>query len=233
MDRPVTTLFLLVSADGKISTGETDDFDFDADLPRLPATAAGLAQYYALEQRTDLWSLCSGRVQAKIGVNERPRPERRTAVSFALVDNGHLRESGVKWFCSYAKELAIVTVNPDHPALCMREENLSVLLQERLDLGAALRWLRNQHGCERLTVQTGGTLNALLLRAGLLDYAELIVAPLFVGGSKTPTAIDGAPPAGLDELGMLRLVGCEALEHSYVRLRYQIMSEQKEKGLPV
>ena len=33
MDRPITTLFMLMSADGKISTGASDDLDFDRDLP--------------------------------------------------------------------------------------------------------------------------------------------------------------------------------------------------------
>ena len=32
MERPVTTLFMLMSVDGKISTGASDEFDFDKDL---------------------------------------------------------------------------------------------------------------------------------------------------------------------------------------------------------
>ena len=39
--RPVTTLFLLISADGKISTGEGDSFDFDADLKTFRAFRRG------------------------------------------------------------------------------------------------------------------------------------------------------------------------------------------------
>ena len=33
MNRPVTTLFMLLSVDGKISTGATDDMDMDRDHP--------------------------------------------------------------------------------------------------------------------------------------------------------------------------------------------------------
>lgn len=36
MDRPVTTLFMLMSVDGKISTGATDEFDVDRDFPKIP-----------------------------------------------------------------------------------------------------------------------------------------------------------------------------------------------------
>ena len=67
MHRPVTTLFLLMSLDGKISTGASDDMDMDRDLPQIPGVKEGLHQYYEIEQTTDLWSLNSGRVQAKIG----------------------------------------------------------------------------------------------------------------------------------------------------------------------
>ena len=49
MNRPVTTLFMLMSLDGKISTGAGDGLDFDRDLPRVPGVAEGLRQYYELE----------------------------------------------------------------------------------------------------------------------------------------------------------------------------------------
>ena len=32
-NRPITTLFLLTSVDGKISTGATDEMDVDRDFP--------------------------------------------------------------------------------------------------------------------------------------------------------------------------------------------------------
>ncbi len=44
-NRPYTTLFLLQSLDGKISTGATDERDFDKDLPLLPGVKDGLHQY--------------------------------------------------------------------------------------------------------------------------------------------------------------------------------------------
>lgn len=44
----------------------------------------GLHQYYEIEQTTDLWSLNSGRVQAKMGVNEAKMPD-KTPVSFVVI----------------------------------------------------------------------------------------------------------------------------------------------------
>ena len=65
MDRPITTLFMLMSVDGKISTGATDDLDVDKDFPKIKGVNEGLHQYYEIEQTTDLWSFNSGRVQEK------------------------------------------------------------------------------------------------------------------------------------------------------------------------
>ena len=44
--RPITTLFLLQSVDGKITTGASDALDFDRDFPRIPGLREGLHQYY-------------------------------------------------------------------------------------------------------------------------------------------------------------------------------------------
>lgn len=38
MDRPITTLFMLMSVDGKISTGSSDELDVDRDFRRSPAS---------------------------------------------------------------------------------------------------------------------------------------------------------------------------------------------------
>ena len=226
MDRPVTTLFMLVSVDGKISTGAVDALDFDQDLPGIPGLREGLQQYYAIEQTTDLWAFNTGRVQAKMGVNEKPLPE-KTPVSFALMDNRHLTEQGVRYFCARSKEFVLFTANADHPAFGVTAENLHVVLQEERSLPLALETLKRDFGCERLTVQSGGTVNGLFLRQKLLDYADLVVAPVLVGGKDTASLVDGPSlrtPEELGGLGVLALEDCQVLEHNYLRLRYRVIS---------
>ena len=44
MDRPVTTLFMLMSVDGKISTGSTDELDVDRDFPEIPGILCPVGQ---------------------------------------------------------------------------------------------------------------------------------------------------------------------------------------------
>lgn len=60
--KTITTLFMLMSVDGKISTGAVDELDVDRDFPRINGVKEGLYQYYEIEKTTDLWSLNSGRV---------------------------------------------------------------------------------------------------------------------------------------------------------------------------
>ena len=54
MDRPITTLFMLMSLDGKISPGASDELDVDKDFPRIDGLKEGLHQYYEIEQTTDI-----------------------------------------------------------------------------------------------------------------------------------------------------------------------------------
>ena len=125
MNRPVTTLFMLMSADGKISTGATDEMDVDRDFPQIAGLKEGLHQYYEIEQTTDLWSFNTGRVQAKMGVNTKAMPE-KTPVSYALLDNHHLNEHGVRYFCTRSKQFVLITTNRNHPAFSVSAENLHI-----------------------------------------------------------------------------------------------------------
>lgn len=124
MDRPITTLFMLMSVDGKISTGATD-----------------------------LWSFNSGRVQEKMGVNKKEMPK-KTPVSFVVIDNKHLNENGIRYFCALSKEFVLITTNTKHPAFNVEEENLHIIYQNELSLKDALIKLKSEYDRERITIQT-------------------------------------------------------------------------------
>lgn len=225
MERPVTTLFMLMSVDGKITTGATDNLDVDKDFPKIAGVQEGLHQYYEIEQTTDLWSLNSGRVQEKMGVNTKKLPD-KTPVSFVIIDNNHLTEHGVRYFCALSKEFVLVTSNTGHPAFQVNEDNLHIIYQSELSLTNALVKLKSEYGCQRITIQTGGTLNGLFLREKLFDYIDIVVAPILIGGKDTSTLIDGKSllsDSDLSHLGVLKLQECVVLEDSYLRLRYKVI----------
>ena len=225
MDRPITTLFMLMSVDGKISTGATDDLDVDKDFPKIKGVNEGLHQYYEIERTTDLWSLNSGRVQEKLGVNSKEIPK-QTPVSFVVIDNKHLNENGIRYFCALSKEFVLITTNTKHTAFNVKERNLHIIYQKELLLKDALIKLKSEYGCERITIQTGGTLNSLFLREKLFDYVDIVIAPVLIGGKDTSTLIDGKSlitESELSKLGVLKLKECMVLENSYLRLKYEIV----------
>jgi len=224
--RPITTLFMLMSVDGKISTGANDLLDVDQDFPKLSGVSEGLHQYYEIQETTDRWSLNSGRVQAKMGVNEKPLPDHHWNVNFVLLDNQHLTGHGVEYFCALLKEFVLVTSNRQHPAFSVKADNLHILYYEQLDLCTMFEDLYEKFGCERLTIQSGSTLNGAFLRKKLFDYVDIVLAPVLIGGKDTSTLIDGASlqsPNELKKLGILCLEKAEVLENSYLRLKYKVI----------
>lgn len=225
MDRPITTLFMLMSVDGKISTGATDDLDVDRDFPKIRGVQEGLHQYYEIEQTTDLWSLNSGRVQKKMGVNWKEMPN-KSPISFVIIDNNHMTKHGIRYFCARSKEFVLVTSNVDHPAFQVNEDNLHIICQSKLSLPDALAKLKSEYGCQKITIQSGGTLNGLFLREKLFDYIDIVIAPILIGGKDTSTLIDGKSllsESELSQLGVLKLQECMVLDNSYLRLRYQVI----------
>lgn len=109
----------------------------------------------------------------------------------------------------------------------MKEANLHIIYQSKLSLPDALASLKSEYGCQRNTVQTGGTLNGLFLREKLFDYIDIVVAPILIGGKDTSTLIDGKSlltEGELSQLGVLKLQECMVLENSYLRLRYKVVT---------
>lgn len=230
MNRPVTTLFMLESVDGKINSGNSDALDVDRDWKNIAGLREGLQQYYDLESETDVFSLNTGRVMAKIGVNERTEePEKMDVVTFVIIDNApHLNEKGVDYLARWVGCLIIVTTNSEHPAIAMREhyDNVDVLKYDELNLAQLFEDLREKYGAERLTIQSGGNMNGRFLREDLIDYVHVVVAPVLVGGRDTPTLVDGDAISSPEELAAIRpmkLIECNALNDSYVQLRYEVM----------
>jgi len=232
--RPKTTLFLLMSVDGKISSGESSTLDSDWDWKRLHGVKEGLPQYYQIEQTTDLHSLITGKVLSKLGANERKipseRPESSSFLNLIVVDRKPwLTAHGVKSIAHGVKNLYFVTNNPAHPAHNLQKEidHLTVIsYQKEIAFSDLLQKMKKKCGVERITIQSGGTLNAELVREGLVDHLLIVVAPLLVGGKATPTLMDGASlqhETDLLNLKALKLTKCAVLENSYVRLEYDVI----------
>lgn len=225
---------MIESVDGKISTGDVDELDVDKDFKRIVGVKEGLHQYYDLEKQTDPYSLNTGRVMQKIGVNERTEEPTKMGCSFIIIDNKpHLNEKGVEYLAKWVKTLFLVTTNKNHPAHLLKEEHSNIVILEydgEVDLAGLLEKLKTEHDVDRITIQSGGTLNAEWIRRGLIDYLSLVVAPLLVGGKNTSTLVDGESlhtQEDLLKIKTLKLIKCDVLENSYLHATYEVAKDTK------
>ena len=62
---------------------------------------------------------------------------------------------------------------------------------KEINFRAALRWLKQKWGVNRLLCEGGGDLNDALFRAGLVDELHLTVCPKIFGGRNAPTIAEG------------------------------------------
>ncbi len=229
VERPITTLFMLESLDGKITSGNSDTLDADKDWCKIDGVKEGLHQYYEIEANTDFYSLNTGRVMAKIGVNERTEYHDKVDCRFIIIDNKpHLNEKGIDYLCHWVDKLILVTTNQNHIAYTLQEkyDNLDILFYENLDLDILLQDIRKKYQAEAITIQSGGTLNGKFLRENLIDYVNVVIAPLLVGGKDTSTLIDGESIVSIQDLHKLRalkLIECSPLANSYIQLKYKVI----------
>ncbi len=218
---------MLISVDGKISTGSTDVLDFDSDFANIEYLKQGKKQFHELEQQTDLHNLNSGKVFAKMGANEGVMFQEKIPVTFVLIDSKpHLTKSGVEHLLEKTAGLILVTTKNDHPATKIEHENLSVIhFDLRINFEGLFSQLWSDFNVRKLTIQSGGTLNAVLTRDKLIDEVSIVIAPLLVGGEDTPSLIDGpslTKISELKELTMLELAHVKPLRNSYLHLVYKV-----------
>jgi len=230
-ERAETTLCLVISLDGKITTGSTDNLDSE-DWKKIKGVKEGFAQYYKIEESLGPNYLNSGRVLDKVGFNDKNEVPEKEPLKFVVIDRKpHLNKNGINYLCNWLEKLFIVTNNPKHPAFELKREydNLEIMHYENdVDFANLLVKLRKYHKIEKITIESGGTLNAIFFRNGLVDHVKIVVAPLIVGGKDTSSLVDGfslTDQSQLHLLKALKLEECKKLENSYLLLEYDVIND--------
>lgn len=102
----------------------------------------------------------------------------------------------------------------------LQREGISYITagKDRVDLPLALQRLHDELGVRTLVADGGGTLNAALFAAGLVDELDVLVLPAIVGGRNTPSLVDGPGRATV----RLELRSVDAEDDGLVRLRYGV-----------
>jgi len=229
MPKPITTLFMLMSIDWKISTWDNDNMDVDKHFPKIDWIKEWLNQYYELEKWTDLHSLNSGKVFAKVWMNEKKENLVKLPVSFIVIDNKpHLNEIWIDNLLQKSNHLYIVTTNINHTAFQRQNENnLTIIYYEKeVNFVELFDKFWNKFGIDRITIQSGWELNSIFLRNNLVDHISIVVAQALIWWKNTPTLIDWESLHSENELINIKatkLNKIEILENSYVHMTYDII----------
>jgi len=94
--------------------------------------------------------------------------------------------------------------------------------EDHVDMHAALEDLNARYGAQTVLLDSGGTLNGVLLRAGLVNEISLLVHPCLVGGI-TPRSFFRAPDLTSSEgVIALRLIHVEQIRDQILWLRYEV-----------
>ncbi len=86
----------------------------------------------------------------------------------------------------------------------------------------ALDMLNRDYGVNTIRVDSGGTLNSVLLQAGVVDEVSVLIHPYLAGGIPDPTMFDPHKAGFMDLQVPLQLLKSEVLGTGILWLRYSV-----------
>jgi 2,5-diamino-6-(ribosylamino)-4(3H)-pyrimidinone 5'-phosphate reductase len=98
--------------------------------------------------------------------------------------------------------------------------------KNHVNLKESLGILYQKHNIKRIRVDSGGTLNGILLHEGLVDEISIIINPSLVGGTPTPTLFDNNQEKTIENTKTLTLTHNETLKNGNVWIRYTLNKNQ-------
>ena len=154
-----------------------------------------------------------------------PRPLLVVPDSRGRLRNWHLLRREPHWrdivaLCSHSTSKTYLDY------LQKRHIDYIVAGNDHVDLRVALEELNARYGVKSVRVDSGGTLNGVLLRAGLVEEVSVLINPSLVGGTM-PRSIFRAPDLTSSEgVIKLRLTHIEKVKGDIVWLRYEVVRQE-------
>jgi 2,5-diamino-6-(ribosylamino)-4(3H)-pyrimidinone 5'-phosphate reductase len=101
---------------------------------------------------------------------------------------------------------------------------------ERVDMRSALEELNRKFGVQTIRTDTGGILNGVLLREGLVSEISILISPKMIGGT-SPKSVYSAPDLSSgDGVIHLKLTHMEKIDQDYVWLIYDVVKDMANPG---
>ncbi len=235
MQRPFVHLNVAATADGKIDTFERRGAVISSQrdkerVDRLRAESdAVMVGGRTLHDEDPSLTVRSEPLRAERRRLGEPANPSKVGVSSRL----HLRPDCQFLTAGPARIILFTTQRTEASQLSMlreREAEVHVLGDQRVDLVQALHVLADC-GVRRLLLEGGATLNAEMLRLGLVDEVTVFVAPVIFSGETAPTLAGGVGLAGEAAI-RLELIRMEQWEDGGLLLHYRIGDGGRQPSVP-
>lgn len=222
LKKPEVVLNVFSSIDGKITTAPGRDV--------AEWTAAGIdgeahEVTHQLYDELDCDGLVSGSESLIVwGANgvelDRPIYEPKKSKAYIVFDG----RGRINW---YQTEGLLVVTREDVSKKYMEQLKdkgipyISAGVGDHIDLSLALHKL-HELGYRRLGLTGGGVINGAFLRQGLIDEISVVIAPLAIGGTTTPSIFDSEDLKELNDATSLELINVHTVGEGSVWLHYKV-----------
>lgn len=97
---------------------------------------------------------------------------------------------------------------------------------DHVDMKTALEELNSRYGVKRIHLDSGGTLNGVMLRAGLVNEVSVLVHPSMVGGMTLHSIFQAPDLTSFEGVIQLKLKNFEKVKNDMVWLHYEVVGKE-------
>jgi 2,5-diamino-6-(ribosylamino)-4(3H)-pyrimidinone 5'-phosphate reductase len=220
---PYVILHIGISADGRIDWGLGSDNPYYELVPQLSAdTDISGSNTILKAEFPDGPQKAFGEVYDHWAAMP-SRPILAVVDSKGKIKNWHMIKEQ-PWWRDYLS-LCSAETPKEHLEYLQEEEIKYIIAGERqVDLRQALEWMNEKVNSKRVRIDSGGILNGVMLRQGLVDEVSIVISPSLVGGTSPKTLFVAQDLMSEEGVIPLTLISMERLKERYVWLRYKITS---------
>lgn len=220
--KPRVILYNAVSLDGRFDWLTPDIGLFYSLVPRWAEDATMVGTGTLLNPLTEIPKETEADLEPAAVDPEDTRPILVVPDSRGRFRNWHFLKQQPYWkgFVALCTEKT-----PDEHLSYLHRRNINCLVvgKDHVDFGLALEELNVQFGVKAIRVDSGGTLNGVLLRLGLADEVHLLVHPKLVGGATPKSFFQASDLSSSDGVIGLRLKAVEKQPGDILLLSYDVV----------
>lgn len=221
------TLFMIASVDGKITTrpGSNPDIDWPHVNPHYMEIYYG--EMLSMDVEGVVMSAHSFVNFMDLNIRAPKEWDKQVGVSILVVDSrGLLNRVGLSNLKRRYKKVIVFVADktPEAYAKLLKELNVDYYQTsgEKVSYKQMFKKLEDL-GYRKISIESGGTLNSYILRAGVVDEIHIITVPILVGGLGTPSIMDGEQLKDRKGIIPLELLGIEELKYGFVKSKYRVL----------